>query len=287
MDLSGKTIIVTGANSGIGRETARGLAKRGAHVVLVCRSGERGRACLTELSFEHPDKFELIIADLSELKEVERLAKILLERFPKIDVLVHNAGVFYEKETRTSDNLEMTLAVNHVSVFHLTTLLLERLKQSSPSRIVIVSSALHKKGKGRFWKEGVRYNGMKAYNESKLLNLLFMKELAKKLQGTNVTINCVHPGVVATNIVGNSGLLYRLGARLITPFLLTPEQGAKTSIHVASHPELTQVSGKYFEKEKVSRHNPLADDEKLATEMWKKTQELIDSVSARQPGPRL
>jgi NAD(P)-dependent dehydrogenase (short-subunit alcohol dehydrogenase family) len=282
----GKTVVVTGANSGIGKETARGLARQGANVVLVCRNAQRGRACLTELSQEFPEKFELIIADLSELKEVERLAGILLERYPKIDVLLHNAGVFYEKDTRTSDKIEMTLAVNHVSVFHLTNLLVEHLKKSSPSRIVIVSSALHKKGKGHFWKEGLRYNGMKAYNESKLLNLLFMKVLSKKLSGTNVTINCVHPGVVATNIVGNSGLLFRMGSKFITPFLLTPEQGAKTSIRVAADPELSGVSGKYFAKEKVSPHNPLADDEILATEMWKKTQDLIDSASSAPQGRR-
>jgi NAD(P)-dependent dehydrogenase (short-subunit alcohol dehydrogenase family) len=282
--LTGKTVVITGANSGIGKETARALGQLGAKVILVCRNEERGKAALSEL--KTAGHFELIIADLSSLKAVETLARTLNERFPKIDVLLHNAGVFYENLAHSKENIEMTLAVNHASVFHLTNLLLPRLKASAPSRIVIVSSALHKKGKGHFERKG-RYNGMKAYNESKLLNLLFMKELAKKLEGTGVTINCVHPGVVATNIANNSGFLYKLGAKLITPFILTPEQGARTSVKVASDPKLSNVTGKYFEKETIARHNPLADDEKLARTAWEMTEKLIAAASSGQsaPGP--
>jgi NAD(P)-dependent dehydrogenase (short-subunit alcohol dehydrogenase family) len=280
--LSGKTVVITGANSGIGKESARALGKLGAKVILVCRNEEKGKAALSEL--KTAGNFELVIADLSSLKSVETLAQTLLERCPKIDVLLHNAGVFYKSLSHSKENIEMTLAVNHGSVFHLTNLLLPRLKASAPSRIVIVSSALHKKGKGHFERKS-GYNGMKAYNESKLLNLLFMKELVKKLEGTGVTINCVHPGVVATNIANNSGLLYKLGAKLISPFILTPEQGARTSVKVASDPALSNVTGKYFEKETIARHNPLADDEKLARSAWEMTERLIAGASSTQSVP--
>ncbi len=274
--MNGKTVIITGANSGIGKETALALGKKGAKVVLVCRNKERGEKALAELSAAVPGKFDLLLADIGSLSEVKKLAEKIKSQYPKIDVLLHNAGVFYQTHTLSPDKIEMTLAVNHVGVFHLTNLLLDTLKQSAPSRIVIVSSALHKKGKGVMMKEGMMYNPMKAYNESKLLNLLFMRVLSKKLAGSNVTINCVHPGVVATNIgSANTGLLFRLGAKIISPFLLTPEKGALTSIKVASDPALEKVTDKYFEKEDIAKYNRLADDEKLAQDMWAMTEKLI------------
>ncbi len=280
ISLTGKTIIITGANSGIGKETALALGKIGAKIILVCRNKDRGTKALEDLNKLVPGHFELLIADMGSLRDVESLAAKIKTLYPNIDVLLHNAGVFYQDYKLSPDNIEMTLAVNHVGVFHLTNLLLENLKQSAPSRIVIVSSALHKKGKGRMLSAGKKYNAMKAYNESKLLNLLFMKSLSKKLSGINVTVNCVHPGVVATNIgSANTGFFLRMGAKIISPFLLTPEKGALTSIKVASDPALEKITGEYFEKEKVSKYNKLADDANLAEDMWAMTEKLVSPAN--------
>ncbi|MES2525961.1 MAG: SDR family oxidoreductase [Bdellovibrionota bacterium] len=274
--MTGKTVVITGANSGIGKETALALGKMGAKVVLVCRNTDRGTKALAELNKLVPGKFELLIADIGSLKDVEALAQKIKTQYPKLDVLLHNAGVFYQDYTLSPDGIEMTLAVNHVGVFHLTNLLTDHLKKSSPSRIVIVSSALHKKGKGKILSSGKKYNAMKAYNESKLLNLLYMRVLHEKLAGSNVTINCVHPGVVATNIgSANTNLLFKIGSKIISPFLLTPAQGALTSIKVASDPTLEKISDKYFVKEEIADYNRLADDKKLALDMWALTENLI------------
>ena len=277
--MTGKTVVITGANSGIGKETALALGRMGARVVLVCRNQDRGNKALAELSSSVPGNFELLLADLGSLREVENLAQKIQTQYPKIDVLLHNAGVFYQDHKLSPDGIEMTLAVNHVGVFHLTNLLLGKLNESAPSRIVIVSSALHKKGKGENLLKK-KYAPMKAYNESKLLNLLFMKALQKKLAGTSVTVNCVHPGVVATNIgSANTGLIFQLGSKIISPFLLTPQKGALTSIRVASDPLLEKVSGQYFEKEEMAKYNRLVDEEKMAEEMWTMTEKLIAGVS--------
>lgn len=281
-DLSGQTIVITGANSGIGKETARELGRMGARIVLVCRTKERGEEALKELSLENPGRFDLLIADLSSLKNIESLAETLKKNYPKIDVLLHNAGVFFEKRVESVDGIEMTLAVNHVAVFHLTMLMLEHLKAGGSSRIIIVSSEAHLKGQVNledleFKKRKFRL--LEAYGQSKLLNVLFMKELNRKIKGSGLTINCVHPGVVGTNIVAaNSGPFLKLVWKFGSLFMLTASQGARTSIKVAADPSLKDITDKYFEKEKISKYNRIADDEKLAKDVWRATENILQAL---------
>jgi NAD(P)-dependent dehydrogenase (short-subunit alcohol dehydrogenase family) len=279
--MNGKTVIITGANSGIGKETARELARKGARVVLVCRHPERGESALRELSQELPGQFDLLIADLSSLKAIETLAGQLLERYPRIDVLLHNAGVYFENFTESPDGIEMTLAVNHLAVFHLTNLLIERLKQSAPSRIVIVSSGMHMVGRIQLDDLEYRRRGFSAtatYASSKLLNIFFMKELQRQLLGTGVTVNCLHPGVVATNIFNsNSRVMTKFISGLVKPFMLSPARGARTSIMVASDPRWEGVSGKYFRGSRASFARPGSDNPELARQIWEASEALIKS----------
>lgn len=241
-NLTGKTMVITGANSGIGKETARELGKRGAKVILVCRNKQKGEEALKELDAGSPGRFDLVLADLSSLKSVETLAETLKANYPKIDVLLHNAGVFFPDHQLSPDGIEMTMAVNHVGVFHLTMLMLDHMKKSAPARIIIVASEAHRKAKIDM--NDLQFNNrnfklLHAYGQSKLMNLLFMRELHKKLEGTGVTINCLHPGVVGTNIVSaNSGPLLKTVWAVGSFFMMTPAKGALTSIRCAADPTL-------------------------------------------------
>ncbi len=277
----GKTVVITGANSGIGKETAREISRMGARVVMVCRSLERGEAARQEIFDETKVPLDLLIADMSNLKSVQNLSQELMTKYPRIDVLLHNAGTFFDRRVDSVDGIEMTLATNHVGVFHLTNLMLSHLKKSAPARIIIVSSEAHLNAKVNINDLEFKKSGfilLQAYSQSKLLNLLYMRELEKKLAGTGVTVNCVHPGVVATNIVkANSGPLLKFVFSAVSPFILSPKKGARTSIKVATDPALEKVTGKYFEKEKVSKYNKLADDNGLAQKVWEVTEALIQS----------
>jgi NAD(P)-dependent dehydrogenase (short-subunit alcohol dehydrogenase family) len=281
-NLSGKIIIITGANSGIGKETARGLAKLGARVVMVCRNPEKAKQSFTELDTEFPGKFDLLFADISSLKSIEKLALEIQAKYPRIDVLLHNAGIFNPKRVESIDGIEATLATNHIGVVHLTELILPLMIKSSPSRIVITSSATHLKARldindlecktGNFLLRD-------AYGQSKLLNLLYMRELQKRLNGTGVTVNCLHPGVVSTNIgsSGSGGIFFKLVWAIArkTPFFITPEEGAKTSIYLASEPSLEKVTGKYFSRSKPAKFNKLANDPKIIEVAWKATAAIL------------
>lgn len=285
-NLTGKTMVITGANSGIGKETARELGKMGAKIVLVCRNKQKGEEALKELERDAPGKFDLIIADMASLKSVEGLAEKLKTTYPKIDVLLHNAGVFFQDHQLSPDGIEMTMAVNHIGVFHLTMLMLDHMKNSAPSRIIIVASEAHRKAKIDL--SDLQFNNrnfklLHAYGQSKLMNLLFMRELDKKLAGTGVTINCLHPGVVGTNIVAaNSGLFLKTVWAVGSKFMMTPAKGALTSIRCASDPALEKVSNKYFEKENISdRINPLSTDQKLAADLWVATEKLIRDAGGK------
>lgn len=270
--MSGKTCIVTGANSGIGLETARGLAQMGAHVVLVCRNAEKGRAALAEIQREFgSSQLDLLIADMSSQASVRALAARILEKYSRIDVLINNAGTAIVKRALSVDGIEMTVAGNHLGAFLLTLLLLDRLKASAPSRIINVSSEAQRRARldmDDIQFERRKYSGIAAYGQSKVLMNACTFELARRLEGTGVTANCLHPGVVATNIWGAAPLVFKLIIAVVKPFMLNSEKGAVVSLYLATSPDVAKVTGEYFEKSKPAPPNPIERDPRVAAEIW-------------------
>jgi NAD(P)-dependent dehydrogenase (short-subunit alcohol dehydrogenase family) len=271
--MSGKTCIVTGANSGIGKETALGLARMGAGVVLVCRNAEKGRAALAEIERESgSSKLDLLIADMSSLAAVRALAAQILEKYPRVDVLINNAGAAARERTLSADGIETTVAANHLGAFLLTLLLLDQLKASAPSRIINVSSEAQRRVRldmNDLQFEHRKFSGLAAYGQSKLLMNAVTFELARRLEGTGVTANCLHPGVVATNIWGSDPpLVFKLIVAIVKPFMLNSKEGAEVSLYLATSPDVADITGKYFVKSKPAECNPLARDPKVSAEIW-------------------
>ncbi len=270
-DLGGKCCMVTGASAGLGRATALALARTGASLTLVCRDRSRGEKTVDEIRRETGNAaVNLMLADLSAQQSIRKLASDFLARGEPLDILVNNAGVFNLKRSVTEDNIETVFAVNHLSYFMLTLLLLARLKQSAQARIVNVASEAHRSGTIDFDDlEGARsYRPMHIYGRSKLANILFTYELARRLEGTGVIVNCLHPGGVATGLGLNNGAIARLLARLIHPFLRTPEEGARTQVYLASSPEVEGVSGAYFVDCKPAKSSPESYDASVARRLW-------------------
>jgi retinol dehydrogenase 14 len=250
--LSGKIAMITGANSGIGEQTALAFAKMGASVVMVCRDSSKGEAARKVIVERSGNKaVELMVADLASLASVRGLVSKFKDLHNRLHILVNNAGLIMGKRVVTTDDLEATFEVNYLSHFLLTLLLLDTMKASAPSRIVNVTSNAHFGGKMDFddLQEEKGYGAMRSYSQSKLAQVLFTYELARKLEGTGVTVNAVHPGVVRTRW-GDEGGTMGIFIRLARPFMLSPEKGAQTSIYVASSPDAEGVSGKYWEKKK-------------------------------------
>jgi retinol dehydrogenase 14 len=279
--MSGKICIVTGANSGIGKETALGLAQMGARVVMVCRNAEKGEAALEEICREFgSSQVDLLIADMSSQASVRALAEQIQRKYPRLDVLVNNAGGASLARTLSADGIEMTLAANHLGAALLTLLLLDLLKASAPSRIVNVSSseAQHpaRLDTNDLQFERRKYSGIAAYRQSKLLMNAFTFELARRLARTGVTANCLHPGAVATNIWSSDALplIGKLIIAVVKPFMLNSKQGAAVSLYLAASPEVAQVSGEYFVKSKPAKSNPLSRDAKLMAEVWLWTEKM-------------
>jgi retinol dehydrogenase-14 len=277
--MSGKTCVVTGANSGIGRDTALGLAALGAHVVMVCRNPEKGQVALEEIRREsNSSQIDLLIADLSSQVSVRALATQIREKYARLDVLINNAGGAARAWARSADGIEMTVATNHLGAALLTLLLLDLLKASAPSRIINVSSEAQRRIRldmSDIQFERRKFRGFAAYGQSKLLMNAFTFELARRLEGTAVTANCLHPGVVATNIWGaNPPLVLKLIIPLVKPFMLNSKEGAEVSLYLATSPEVTQVSGEYFVKCKPAQSNPLSRDPKIAGEIWQWTEKM-------------
>lgn len=272
--IEGSTCIVTGANAGIGKATAIEMARMGARVVMVCRNRERGRQALVEVCHASGSSaVDLILADLSVRKEVRDLAARIADDYPQVDVLVNNAGLFQRKRSETVDGLETTFAVNHMAYFILTLDLIETLKASAPARIVNVASSAHSGNKMDFDDlQGARkYSGWKAYGRSKLANVLFTYELARRLDGTGVTANVLHPGVVASQF-GRKGngllsMIWSLGGR----FMKTAEEGARTSVYLASSPDVDGVTGAYFANEKRVRSSRESMNEEAAARLWEES----------------
>jgi len=277
--MSGKICIVTGANSGIGKETVLGLAQMGARVIMVCRNAEKGKAALEEIRQEFASsQVDLLIADMSSQASVRALANQIQRKYPRLDVLINNAGCAASARTLSADGIEMTLATNHLGAALLTLLLLDLLKASAPSRIVNVSSveaqSPSRLDTNDLQFERRKYTAVAAYRQSKLLMNAFTFELARRLAGTGVTANCLHPGAVATNIWNPDLLLPPIGKLIVAvvkPFLLNSKQGAAVSLYLATSPEVAQVSGEYFVKSKPAKSNPLSRDPKLMAEVWECT----------------
>lgn len=275
--LNGKICLVTGATSGIGAATALELARRGATVALVGRDAARCAREVRRVERVVPGaRVEGLVADLSSQAEVRRLAERFAERHPRLDVLVNNAGARFVRRERTVDGLERTFALNHLAYFLLTLLLRERLLASAAARVVNVSSSAHAGWELDFEDlQGERhYERLEAYCRSKLANLLFTFELARRLAGTRVTANALDPGTVATNLGAETGWVRVRLRNLLKRSLLTPEQGARTTVHLASAPDLEGVSGRYFAQCRAVEPSAAARDQAAAARLWKISEDL-------------
>jgi NAD(P)-dependent dehydrogenase (short-subunit alcohol dehydrogenase family) len=270
--MAGTTVLVTGGTRGIGKATATGLAAMGARVGITGRDTARTRAAAADIATASGNPtVDPFPADMSEQAGVRRLAGQVLAAYPRLHVLVNNAGGFWATRRVTADGLEHTFAVNHLAAFLLTGLLLDRLTASAPARIVTVSSGAHATGKLNFGDlQGERhYSGQRAYSQSKLANLLFTYELARRLDGTGVTATALHPGVVRTGFATEDPPpAWKAFLPLIRPFLKTPEKGAATSIYLASSPEVEGVTGTYFTASKPKTSSPSSYDATAAARLW-------------------
>ena len=277
--MAGQTVLVTGGTGGIGKATATGLAAMGARVGITGRDIARTRAAAADIAAASGNPaVDPFPADMSSQAEVRRLAREVLAAYPRLDVLVNNVGGFWATRHVTADGLERTFAVNHLAPFLLTGLLLDRLTASAPARIVTVSSGAHATGKINFGDlQGERrYSAQQAYSQSKLANILFTYELARRLDGTSVTATAAHPGVVRTGFAAEDPPpIWKLFLPLIRLFLKTPQKGAATSIYLASSPEVDGVTGTYFADCKPKASSPASHDTAAAARLWQISVDLV------------
>ena len=286
--MTGRTVLVTGATGGIGKATALGLAAMGAHVAITGRDMGRTDAAAAEIRAASGERVDAFVADLSAQSQVRGLVAEILQRLPRIDVLVNNVGGFWNTRHVTADGLERTFALNHLAPFLLTNLLLDRLMRSASARVVTVSSNAHAMGRIDFddLQGECSYSGALAYNQSKLANVLFTYELATKLQGTSVTVNALHPGVVRTAFgAEDPASVQRFLIPFVRPFMKSPTQGAATSIHLASAPELAHVTGRYFADSKEKRSAEGSYDEAAAARLWQVSADLVHLTGAADVPP--
>lgn len=276
----GKICVVTGASTGIGKATAAGLARQGATVVIVCRDAGRGEAARTEIARQSAGgAVELVLADLSSMASVRALADELARRHDRLHALVNNAGVSLTRRTVTAEGIETTFAVNHLASFLLTNLLLDRLRAGAPARVVNVASAAHSKSIDFDNLQGEKeYSTFRIYGASKLMNMLFTSELSRRLEGSGVTANSVHPGVVGTELDRDYSGALRMVFKVARLFMITPEKGAEGPVHLASAPELEGTTGQYFERKKPGRPAPIALDAGAARRLWEISAELAGLV---------
>jgi NAD(P)-dependent dehydrogenase (short-subunit alcohol dehydrogenase family) len=279
--MHGKVVVITGATSGIGEVAARRLAGMGARIVLVARDQARGAAALARLpSSGGPSNAHSIhFADLSRIAEMKRLAQEIAAVEPRIDVLINNAGAVFGSRQLTADNLERTFAINHMAYFALTQGLRERLLAAAPARIVNTASDAHKGAKLDFndLQAAHGFSPMKAYGRSKLCNILFTRELARRLSGQGVTANCLHPGFVATRIGDGIGGFIAGIFRVAKYFAITPEKGAETIVYLAASPEVADISGDYFYKCRTAELTPEARSDEDAKRLWMESEKLLGS----------
>ncbi len=276
--LEGKICLVTGSTSGIGKVTARELASRGATVVLVSRSRAKGEATQAEIKQATGNQqVELLVADLSVLEDVRRLAAEFQQTHDHLHLLVNNAGGAYPRRTLTPDGFEATLAVNYLAPFLLTELLLDTLKASAPARIVNVSSAQHATASIVFdnLQGEKKYANLGSYGQAKLAVLLWTYELARRLEGTGVTVNALHPGITATNFPAGMAGPAAWAMKLGKPFLLTVEQGAQTTLYLATSPQVEGVTGKYFVKSQEKSSSSRSYDQAVGSRLWEVSEQLV------------
>jgi NAD(P)-dependent dehydrogenase (short-subunit alcohol dehydrogenase family) len=279
--MKGKTVLVTGATSGIGEVTARELTRMGAQVTIVSRNAEKCAAVAEAIKTETGNPVEFIKADLSTIIGIMQAASDFKQRHTRLNVLVNNAGGFFNKRLVTSDSFEMTFALNHLNYFLLTNLLLDLLKASAPARVVNVASGIHMGARLDFenLQGEKRYAGFRAYGQSKLANVLFTYELARRVEKSGVTVNALHPGYVDTGLSLNNGFFFRVFAKLSARlFGRKPEEGAQTSIYLAASPEVEGVTGKYFADCKPVDSSPESYDKAVAERLWQASLELTGRV---------
>ncbi len=276
-------VLLTGATRGIGQAAAVELARRGAEVALVGRDADRVRETAQAARdagggapvHEH-------VADLERLDEVRRLAVEVLERHPRIDVLANNAGAMFTSRHVTADGHERTFALNHLAPFLLTNLLLDRLRESAPARVVTTASDAHKSGLLDLddLDSETSYGAMRAYGTTKLCNILFTRELARRVEGTGLTANCFHPGVVRTGFGKNDNILLRIGITIAGTFFRSPERGARSLVWLALDQEAAGLSGAYVVDERVAEPNAQARDDALAAALWEASEDLVGLTAA-------
>jgi NAD(P)-dependent dehydrogenase (short-subunit alcohol dehydrogenase family) len=269
--MQGKVCVITGATSGIGLVAAERLAAMGARLVLVARDRARGEATLARLRAKAPQaQARIVYGDLSRLAEMSRVATEIAEAEPRIDVLINNAGAMFLERGVTADGLERTFALNHMSYFVLSNLLKDRLLAAKPARFVNTASGAHKGETLDFsdLQSEHHYRGLRVYGRSKLANILFTREMARRLAGSGVTANCLHPGFVATRIGDNNGPVFRAGLGIAKHFALSPEKGAETIVYLASSPEVAAVSGGYFTQRRPATPSAAARDDAAALRLW-------------------
>jgi NAD(P)-dependent dehydrogenase (short-subunit alcohol dehydrogenase family) len=276
--MNNKTILITGASGGIGLQSAIDLAKQGANIVMVGHDKERTSQAVELVKTQTGNQsVSYLLADLSSIQEVRRLAQEFKDKYQILDVLLNNAGAIFLTRKVSVDGYEMTLALNHLNYFLLTNLLLDMLKSAPSARIVNVSSRAHYRGHVNFddLQSQRGYNGMRVYSMSKLMNVLFTYELARRLEDTNVTANCLHPGFVASNFAGNNGWIVRVAMNFMSG-RISVEEGAKCPIFLASSPDVQGVSGKYFNYDtKETRSSEESYDQNVARQLWDISEKLV------------
>ena len=280
--MQGKTIVGTGATSGIGEAAVLALAGLGARIIFVARDEARAQATMRKLEARAPGLgHRMHLADLSSMAETRKVGEAIAMSEPRIDVLINNAGALFSDRRVTSEGLELTFALNHMAYFVLTRALRERLIASAPARIVSTSSTAHQGASLDFsdLQSAKGYSGLKVYGRSKLANILFTRELARRLAGTGVTANCLHPGVVATRFGSSSGGLPGLLIPFLRPFFISSDKGADTIVYLASSPEVANTIGGYFVKRRITEPSQAAQDAAAAKKLWEASEALAGAES--------
>jgi NAD(P)-dependent dehydrogenase (short-subunit alcohol dehydrogenase family) len=265
--IKNKICLITGATSGIGRQTAFDLSRLGAHVVITYRDIEKARDTEKWIASETGVNIKSFFCDLSSFESIRNFVQEFRTSYPQLDVLINNAGI-WEKENKLSrDGIELIFATNHLAPFLLSNLLLDIIGKNGPGRIVNVSSGSHKSAVINF--EDIEFkksfSGYKAYGQSKLANILFTKLLSEKLRQNNVTVNCLYPGLVSTDIFNNLG---KIAVGILKPFMLTPEKGARTSVYLATSDDVSHVTGAYFSRKKIVNSSLISNDMEIAQKLW-------------------
>jgi retinol dehydrogenase 12 len=276
--MNDKLCLITGATSGIGKETAKSLAQMDARVILAARNLEKAGRVVSEINnLTGKNNVEAMIVDLSSLSDIKRFAAEFSSKFDRLDVLINNAGIWETKRKESADGIELTFAVNHLAPFLLTNELLGLIQKTKASRIINVASEAHRYGSISFDDPELKqsYSHMKAYSQSKLANVLFTKELMRKLHGKDVTVNALHPGVVATNLFQNMG---KIVSGLGSLFMITPQKGAQTSVYLASSFEVANTTGEYFKNKKIVKSSKESNNPVVAAKLWQLSEDYVSRV---------